>query len=166
MKKINKITRSIKRILTTVILLVTFTLTIYLCTDSYVSGAKDTEISRLNEIVEEYKTKADTAEYENSKGIIKTIVDVCEEEGIDPEIALSVAVCESYLNPFFVGVNKNKTVDRGIFGINNHFYSQVSDECAFSVDCSTRIFAEEMKAGRLKNWICARTLNLLSEKNN
>ena len=160
-KKKNKIIESIKRILTAVVLIATFSLTIYLYTSDNIGQAQDEEIGRLNEIVTEYKIKIDKTDYENSRGVISIILDVCEEEGIDPEMALSVAVCESYLNPYVVGVNKSGSIDRGILAINNHFYSQVSDDCAFNVECSVRVFAEEVRAGRLKNWICARTLNFI-----
>ncbi len=158
-KKINKITRSIKRIFTAVILIITFALTIYLYTSENIGQAQDEEIGRLNAVVAEYKTNAT----EENKSNIQTIIDICEEEGVDPDLALSVSAYESHLQQYFIGINDNKTVDRGIFALNSYYYASVSDECAFSVPCATRVFCQEVLDGNINNWLSVKTLGLVKK---
>jgi len=89
-----------------------------------------------------------------NESVIETIQRVCKDEGFDADLAVKIAACESYLNPYFVKVNKNKTIDRGIFAFNSKHYKQVSNECAFNVECATKAFIKEAKNGKINNWLC------------
>ena len=137
-------------------LIVIFSVTIYLVTDNYVSENKDTEIQRINKIVAEYKAN----EKEENKSITRIILEICEEEGIDPDMVMQIVIYESKLNRYFQGVCKDGTVDRGVFGLNSYWYEHISDECAFSVSCSARVFAEAFKAGKINDWLSVKVLGL------
>jgi len=119
-----------------------------------VTGEKESELEQLRTIVEEYKSKDQQLDYENNRGVIKTIEDVCNEEGFDLELAVKIAACESYINPYFIGLNNNGSIDRGVFALNSEHYGQIPNECAFNVECATRIFVQQAKAGKINDWLC------------
>lgn len=112
------------------------------------------KIGGLQSVLEDYEIKDGQVKYKNSRGVIKTIQDVCEEEEFDVELAVKIAACESYLNPYFFQINKNGTVDRGVFAFNDLYYESVSNECAFNVECATRTFIKQAKAGKINDWLC------------
>ena len=93
-------------------------------------------------------------EKKEPKGVIQIIETVCKEENFNPELAIKVAACESYLQPYFIHTNRNKSIDRGLFAFNSYYYKKVSNKCAFSPECATRVFVREAKAGRVNNWLC------------
>ena len=66
----------------------------------------------------------------------------CENRTLDPE-----AINDKGNTP--IG-----SVDRGIFQINDYWHSEISDECAFSVKCSTEFAIEMINAGRQNEWVC------------
>jgi len=90
---------------------------------------------------------------EPSKNQIKiTIRSIAKEEGVDPYLAVKVAKCESNLEPNAVCFNRNGTRDRGLFQWNDFWHPEISDECAFNVQCSTRAFCKAVKDGNLDWW--------------
>lgn len=44
--------------------------------------------------------------------------------------------------------------DRGIFQINSYWHSEVSDECAFDVECSTKWTMWRVNNGYQHEWMC------------
>ena len=121
---------------------------VYTATNSFLELA-DAQISPL--------IKVKFSEKETPK---ETIERVAREEGLNPTLVLMICECESRLQPHFLRVNKNGTIDRGIAAFNSKAYKEVSNDCSFDVECSIRKFAAEAKAGHLKNWYCARNLKL------
>lgn len=121
---------------------------LYTATNSFLLLA-DTEITPL--------IKVKFPEKETPK---ETIIRVAESEGLNPTLTLFVADCESKLDPHFIRVNKNGSVDRGTFGINNKAHPEVSNNCAFDVSCSTKFFAKQVRKGKLKEWLSVRGFRL------
>ena len=154
MNKIKTILKIAKKILIVVGVIGIAMFSLYAFTVDKVTGEKESEIDQLRSIIEEYKAKDGQLSYENNRGVIRTIEDVCEEEGFDIELAVKIAACESYLNPYFVKINKNGSADRGVFAFNSVYYKSVPNECAFNVECSTRVFIQQAKAGRINDWLC------------
>jgi len=74
------------------------------------------------------------------------------EEKVDPELAYKIAKCESGLNPHARGINKTGSIDRGIFQWNDKYHPEVSDDCAFDVECSARAFCKAAKENHLSWW--------------
>ncbi len=89
----------------------------------------------------------------------QTIARVAKQEGLNPTLTLMIADMESGLDPYFIRQNK-KSIDRGVFAFNSRAYKSVSNECAFNPECATKKFAEEVKKGRLKNWLALRGFRL------
>lgn len=116
--------------------------------------AKEDELGELRTLIARYQSENQETNYKNTRGIVKTIEDICKEEDFDVDLAVRIAGCESYLNPYFVNVNRNGSIDRGIFAFNSKYYKEVSNECAFSAECSTRVFIQQVKAGKVNDWAC------------
>ncbi|HEY9828932.1 MAG TPA: hypothetical protein V6D26_00025 [Stenomitos sp.] len=79
------------------------------------------------------------------------IVMAAREAGYtDVSVVLAVSFCESSWNEKAVGkVDKR---DRGVFQINSRWNPDVTDECAFDAECSTKWFINELNNNRLWKW--------------
>lgn len=70
---------------------------------------------------------------------------------------VKIANCESRLNPLATN-NKGNTpkgsTDRGLFMFSDYWHKEVSDECAFSTECSTKKAIELTLKGRQHEFIC------------
>ena len=80
-----------------------------------------------------------------------------EDRGEWATYLVKLSYCESRHNPSAtnsVGNTPAGSVDRGLFMYNSYWQSQVSDECAFSVDCSTRQTIKMIEAGKQHLWVC------------
>lgn len=71
-----------------------------------------------------------------------------------PDYLVRLAFYESSLNPNAVSKpNKNGTVDRGLFQFNSKMPPiTITEECAMSLDCSTRKAIEAINAGKQHHW--------------
>lgn len=74
------------------------------------------------------------------------------------ELMLKLAQCESYTNEYFHGVNTDRSVDRGVFAINDKQMPNVSDECAFNVECAAKYTLKRIKEGDSHLWLCMRRI--------
>lgn len=82
---------------------------------------------------------------------------IAKEEGVDPELAYKVAKCESSLNLDARGINKTGSVDRGVFQWNDKYHPEISDDCAYDVECATRAFCKAVSEGHLSWWNASKT---------
>ena len=81
------------------------------------------------------------------------IIKVAEKEGFeDLKLLFHLARYESMFDPFAIAVNKDRSVDRGVFQWNNKYHPEVTNECAFNVECATEKTIELLKKGRCKEW--------------
>src|SRR3990167_9284773 len=71
------------------------------------------------------------------------------EAGLDAELADRIIQHESWWNPDNSHLNKDGSLDRGLFMINNVYHSEVSDECAYDWFCSTR---EAIRIAKSRGW--------------
>ena len=74
-----------------------------------------------------------------------------------PDYLVRLALCESRLDPKAINRNGNNptySYDRGLFQFNSYWQRKVSDECAYSIDCSTRKTIEMINAGNQHLWAC------------
>jgi hypothetical protein len=81
---------------------------------------------------------------------------IAAEEGVDPDLAVRVALCESGLDPKAKNVNKDGTTDRGLYQWNDFWHPQVSDEEAYDPEKATRLFCRAVKKGHLSWWNSSR----------
>lgn len=89
---------------------------------------------------------------ESTASIETMIRFVCKSEGVDAELALKVAKCESALNPKATNTNTDGSIDRGLFQINSKWHPEVTEEQAFDPIFSTKFFCQAFKNGNLKWW--------------
>jgi hypothetical protein len=96
--------------------------------------------------------------YEESPAYIQEYIrDEFNKAGIDPQIGLKIAFCESRYILDAVGYNKGDNgIDRGLWMINSKWHSEVSDECAFDLECSTKEAIRIIKQRGFKEWTCGR----------
>jgi hypothetical protein len=81
---------------------------------------------------------------------------VATSQLVDPELALTVAKCESQLNPLAVGKNTNGSLDRGLFQINSRWHPEVTELQAFNPEFATKFFCDAWKNGNLDWWNASR----------
>jgi len=86
---------------------------------------------------------------EEIKSLIKRIA---IESGVDPDLALKVATCESGLNLNARCKNSPTSIDRGLFQINNYWHPEVTDEQADNPEFATRWFCKAVNEGHLSWW--------------
>jgi hypothetical protein len=124
---------------------------------------KNANESISKEEVEEIKAQVDYIYQKIEETPPEMIARIAKEEGLtDKEIKtiLAVAQCESHYDDKMAGKNRN-SIDRGLWQFNSYWYSQVSDECAFDAECSTREFIKYYKRGRIDDWVCFSTKKYL-----
>lgn len=104
-------------------------------------------------------------EQEQMRDIIRRIA---PEYGVDVEKAIQVATNESSLNPNCRSRNNDwrKSLDRGLFQLNDYWYRDISDECAYNPECATRIFCQRVKQGRATDWYGAEKVYWVWQKIN
>jgi len=86
------------------------------------------------------------------KTVEEQIRDIARDEGVDPDLAVRVAKCESGLNPSAVNKNIDGSIDRGLYQWNSKWHPEITDKCAFDIECSTRAFCKAFKEGHLSWW--------------
>jgi len=102
------------------------------------------------EVVDKIREKhLPEAKFETVENEIKRIA---KDEGVDPDLALRVAKCESGLDPSAKNINTNGSIDRGLFQWNNRWHPEITDEVAFDIEKSTRVFCKAFKEGHLNWW--------------
>jgi hypothetical protein len=70
------------------------------------------------------------------------------------EYLVKLAACESKFDPYATNMNGGHSLDRGVFQINQKYHPEVSNECAFSVDCATKWTIGMIRNGQQKQWMC------------
>jgi hypothetical protein len=77
---------------------------------------------------------------------------VAKDEGVDPDLALRVAKCESGFKINATNTNTDGSIDRGLFQINSKYHPEVTADQAFDLEFSTRFFCKAFKSGNLSWW--------------
>jgi len=80
------------------------------------------------------------------------IKQICAEYGVDSELAIRVAKCESGLRPNAKNTNAPDSIDRGLYQINSKWHPEVSDAQAYDPTFSIRFFCQAVKNGQLNMW--------------
>ena len=82
---------------------------------------------------------------------------VAREQGIDEELAVRVAKCESSLDEKAKHTNEKGSIDRGLFQINDKAHPEISDAEAFNPITATEFFCKAFKSGNLSWWNATKT---------
>ena len=112
----------------------------------------------LIEIVEAAETGNKNEKIQNSN-IESQIREIAKENNFRWEDYLvRLAKCENTrLDPNAKNTEGNspaRSVDRGLWQINSYHHSEVSDECAFDVRCSTEWTMDRINNGYQHEWVC------------
>lgn len=95
---------------------------------------------------------------DNSQKALKLLITrIAIEEGVDPDLALAVAECESSFKPRAVNANKDKTIDRGIYQWNSFWHPDITNDMAFDPETACRLFCKAVKDGNLYWWNASKT---------
>jgi hypothetical protein len=77
--------------------------------------------------------------YEESPAYIQEYIrDEFNKNGLDGDLAVKISWLESRHKLDAVNVNKDGSRDRGVLQINSRWHPEVSDECAYDLDCSVK----------------------------
>ena len=74
-----------------------------------------------------------------------------------PEYLVNLACCEGLLKTETINNKGNipsYSIDRGLYGINNFWHSEISDDCAFDLHCSTVWTMNRINEGYQYEWMC------------
>lgn len=83
------------------------------------------------------------------------ILDIAEKENFKwQSYLLRLAYCESRLNPDAINYNQGHGTDRGIYQINDKYHPEVSDECAYDLECATKWTMWRINSGYQEEWAC------------
>jgi len=95
------------------------------------------------------------AEYKLSRVyVIEVISEVARQEGLDKEMMIAVARCESKLFPQARNLQDPHGGAVGLWQIILYWHPTVDMECAEDIWCSTRYFAKRYKQGDAGLWSC------------
>lgn len=114
------------------------------------STIETTEAKTINKEIEKEEKKTEEAKTE--KEIIDLIKKTAKEYGVDEELAVRVAKCESGLNPKAININAPDSIDRGLYQINSKWHPEVTEEQAFNIQFSINFFCEAVKNGYIRWW--------------
>lgn len=82
---------------------------------------------------------------------------VAKEQGINADLAVRVATCESNLDDKAINTNEKGSRDRGLFQINDKYHPEISDADAFNPITATEFFCKAFKEGNLSWWNATKT---------
>lgn len=72
----------------------------------------------------------------------------------DWEFVERLITAESNWDVWAIGQNPNPTIDRGLWQINSYWHSEVSNECAFDLECSTKeAIRIRLADGNFNQWL-------------
>lgn len=116
-------------------------------------------IAAKAETFEELQNLAERQGYANKAAIVQVIYDVASEEGLKPSKMLRIAMLESSLNSSAWRVNKNDTVDVGLFQINSVNFPKCKgldlNKVRDNVRCAAKLLKEHKRHAKLDaQWLC------------
>lgn len=76
--------------------------------------------------------------------------------GVDPDLAVAVAKCESGLKPNAININTTGSKDRGLYQWNDKYHPEITDSMAFDPEKSTELFLKAVNEGHLDWWKASR----------
>lgn len=104
---------------------------------------------------EKPKYEWDTYKWDTIESVKESIQIIAMEEGVDPELAVRVAQCESGCNPNAKNTKGNypkESIDRGLYMWNNFYHQEITDDMAYNPAIATRLFCEAVRNGHLSWW--------------
>lgn len=92
-----------------------------------------------------------------NEGVESKVREIAEKENFKwPDYLVRLGKCESGLNPQAQGDGGYNS--RGLFQISSYYHPEVSDDCAYDIDCSTKWTMDKINAGQQNLWTCNRLI--------
>ena len=89
----------------------------------------------------------------DDKTAVRLMIEIiAEEEKIDKDLAVRVALCESNFDVNAKHWNASAGFDRGLYQWNEKYHPEISDETAYDPELATRAFCRAVKEGHLSWW--------------
>lgn len=96
----------------------------------------------------------------DNRSVEEKVWEMMDEAGFTLEQkikAVSIIECESNWRPEARYINKNaKSVDRGLWMLNDVYHKEVSNACAYNWECATREAIRIIKEQGFKPWVCSK----------
>lgn len=102
-----------------------------------------------NEVAEITATTEEQPQFEDIEAMIRW---KAARAGVEPDLAVAVAKCESGLKPNAINVNSGGSKDRGIYQWNDKYHPEITDKMAFDPETATDLFLKAVNAGHLSWW--------------
>lgn len=93
-----------------------------------------------------------TFENYQHKSVQEQVYEQAEKAGVDPVKVMMLIQAESGFDRLAVNKNRNGSWDFGLWQLNNKAHPEISKECAFSVECSTRESLKIIKSRGFREW--------------
>ena len=87
--------------------------------------------------------------YDTETKIKQYIETSFKQAGLDGKKAVKIAYLESGFKVNSKHINSTNSIDRGIFQLNNRWHPEVSDECAYNLQCNV---SEAIRIARDSGW--------------
>ena len=71
---------------------------------------------------------------------------------VDQKALVMTAFLESSFNPKATNKNTNGTLDRGLYMLNDKWYNNITDKCAFNEDCAIKVAINRFAKGHATDW--------------
>ena len=103
-----------------------------------------------------YHTNFSKRHSKSQDKVATRIVQIAKENGVkNIPYFLALADCESSFIPSnsnSIGNTPKNSIDRGTWMFNSRWHPDVSNTCAYDLDCSTRMAIKKLKTGT--RWVC------------
>lgn len=120
-------------------------------------------LGELGEVVEAKtptpieKSLIKTKSFLIDKNAIKRMIrETARKYGVDQDLAVRVAQCESGLNPNAKRVNVGGSVDRGLYQWNDRYHPDITDAAAYDPKTATELFCQAVSKEHLSWWNASR----------
>jgi len=97
---------------------------------------------------------------ENPRGYLECQVHKGKITWEDHRKLSKIIDCESKWNTNAINVNKDGSVDRGIFQVNNKYHPTLTNEKAFDFKANIDYGISLYKRNGVRPWVCSRILNI------
>lgn len=84
-----------------------------------------------------------------------------KKKGVSLYEVWAIIQCESQWDDQATGVNKDLSIDRGLFQINSKWHKEVDNKCAYDYKCNTNEALNiRVRDGNWGQWSCSRKLGI------
>lgn len=128
--------------------------------DNYQTLLQQVHVLQSREAHAEVEVKNEKTTVEDRAGTVgkvdikEQIKQIAEDHNFEwVDYLLRLAECESHFDQY-ADNQTNSSNDRGVFQISKKWHPEVSDECAYDINCSTKWTMWMIESGHQSQWAC------------